>query len=195
MKISQWFGFKNHKKPTLAAAQPAADGGLSTIEEGSPNSLRRQLVQVLLRDVMRRHGIPSAWIDCQLLVVSSRSRGEGMYVRLIIKHWDPRLLNYAHAFQNTLMMDISRFEPQSVHWLFGVSWQLELGNACPYQELPDRSVWTEPPPQPVEHSHQVQQDLERIFAIRDADMLMRGEALTNDFMGDYAQTQPQALTH
>ncbi len=205
MNLRSLFGLKSHPKPPPAKAKTIAAEGPPTIEDGSANALRRQLVQVLLRDVMRRHGIPPGWLDCQMLVVSSRSRGEGMYVRLVMKHWDPRLLNYAVAFQKALMVDIMRFEPHAADWLYGISWQLEVGDTCPYKELPDRSAWQEPAQKP---SHQPPQkpapeptpqdelktDLERIFAIRDSDMLMRGEEAGRPARA-YAKTEPQKLVN
>lgn len=219
MNFHDLFGLKSRPKPLpvkpKAKTRAIAAEGPPTIEDGSANSLRRQLVQVLLRDVMRRHGIPPGWLDCQMLVVSSRSRGEGMYVRLVMKHWDSRLLNYAVAFQKALMVDIMRFEPHAAEWLYGISWQLEVGDTCPYKELPDRSVWQEPArksfhepshapthaptPKPAQKpSHEpdpqseLKTDLERIFAIRDSDMLMRGEQASHP-ASSYAKTVPQKL--
>jgi hypothetical protein len=116
----------------------------ATIEDGSDNALRRQLVHVLMRDVLRRHGIPSALIECQMLVVASRRRGPGMYVRLVLRQWDERLVRYAFAFQNALMADILRFEPAAAEWLHGVSWQFEFEGTCPYAPLPDKSFWQSP---------------------------------------------------
>lgn len=116
----------------------------ATIEDGSENSTRRQLVYVLLRDALRRYGIPARWIECQMLVVSSRSRGPGMYIRLVLKHWDYRMMNYTHAFQKALLTDIERFEPNSSVWLHGISWQLEVADTCPYVDMPDKSFWLEP---------------------------------------------------
>ncbi|MGH8857701.1 MAG: hypothetical protein ACREXG_06695, partial [Polaromonas sp.] len=119
-------------------------------------------------------------------------RGEGMYVRLVIKHWDIRLLTYAVAFQKSLLIDIMRFEPHASQWLYGISWQMDVGDSCPYPELPDRSVWAAPAKKP-DLNGELKQDLERIFAIRDADMLVRGaEAAAHPF-GAYAKTQPQML--
>lgn len=115
-----------------------------TIEDGSDNATRRQLVQVLLRDALRKYGIPPRWIDCQMMVVSSRSRGPGMYVRLVVRQWDDRLLNYAHAFQTALMVEITRFEPQASQWLHGISWQLEVADTCPHKNMPDKSFWADP---------------------------------------------------
>ena len=120
-----------------------------TIEDGSDNATRRQLVQVLLRDALRKYGIPPRWIDCQMLLVNSRSRGPGMYVRLVVREWDERLMDYAYAFQNALMVEITRFEPLAAQWLHGISWQLDIADTCPYRTMPDKSYWADPVAKPV----------------------------------------------
>lgn len=192
MNIQQLFGFKSHPKPVLAGPKPSYEGP-ATIEDGSANALRRQLVQVLLRDSMRRHGIPPTWLDCQMLLVSSKSRGEGMYLRILMKHWDMRLLTYAVAFQKSLLLDITRFEPHATEWLYGISWQLDISdNSCPYPDLPDRSVWDDP--QKIDANSERKQDLERLFAVRDADMLLRGAEAAAHPVGPYAKTEPQKLS-
>ena len=150
--ISKLFGFRppspteRSSRPDFAVSRMTEESPV-TIEEGSDNALRRQLVHVLLRDVLRRHGIPALLVECQMLVVSSRSRGPGMYVRLVLKQWDERLVRYAFAFQKALKADILRFEPKANEWLHGVSWQFEFGESCPYAELPDKSFWQTPAPQ------------------------------------------------
>ena len=150
--ISKLFGFRSpsptdhSSRPDFAVSRMMEESPV-TIEDGSDNALRRQLVHVLLRDVLRRHGIPAPLVECQMLVVSSRSRGPGMYVRLVLKQWDERLVRYAFAFQKALKADILRFEPQANEWLHGVSWQFEFGESCPYAELPDKSFWQTPAPQ------------------------------------------------
>lgn len=113
-------------------------------DDSSENATRSQLVQVLLRDVLRRHGIPLSWVESQLLMVASRSRGTGMYVRLIMRHWDDRLATHAFALQNTLLADLARFEPRAFDWLHGVSWQLDVDASCPHTALPQKAYWQEP---------------------------------------------------
>ena len=147
--IGRLFGFRPPAPSGSAGAagttaSRTTDDNPATIQAGSDNALRRQLVHVLMRDVLRRHGIPSALIECQMLVVASQSRGSGMYVRLVLKKWDERLTRYAFAFQNALMADILRFEPKASEWLYGISWQLEFDSAFPYAELPEKSFWQEP---------------------------------------------------
>lgn len=191
MNFHQLFGLKSRIQPALAQPRPEPEEGPPTIEDGSANALRRQLVQVLLRDVMRRNGIPAGWIDCQMLVVSSRSRGEGMYVRLVIKRWDVRVLAYALAFEKALMQDITRFEPRAAEWLYGISWQFEAGGSCPYPSLPDASVWQESPAGTAAHAHK--QELDRQFAAWDAATPQRGAAPAAKPVRAYAPTQPQRL--
>ncbi len=130
-------------KPSRQSAHPTTDSP-ATIADGSDNAMRRQLILVLLRDVMRRHGIAPQLIELEMLVVNSVSRGSGLYVRLVLKQWDPRLLNHAQAFQNQLLTDIARFEPKAREWLYGVSWELDMGDSCPYSSLPERAFWQGP---------------------------------------------------
>ena len=197
-------------KGERAAATTAPRDNPATIQEGSESGLRRHLVQVLMRDLLRRHGIPPEWIDCQMMIVSSRSKGSGMYIRLVVKHWDERLLNYANAFQKELLADLTQFEPQAAVWLHGVSWQLEVDGSCPYTALPDRSFWVGQKAGPAasvaaaaantaavtqQAPHQAEpvnkEELERLFAIRDREI---GEQHDHGLVAaGYEKTQPASL--
>jgi len=153
--ISKLLGLKTEKAPTepprkrpkmLASerVQNLLDAdNPHTIEDNSDNATRRQLVQMMLRDGLRKHGIPPGWVECRMLVVNSRSRGPGLYVRLVMRHWDMLLLTYAHAFQQQLMAAITEFEPQAPEWLHGISWELDVGDTCPYPDMPDPAIWLE----------------------------------------------------
>lgn len=125
-----------NKSDTAAASPP-------TIEEGSDNTTRHKLILVLLRDVLNRHGIPQQWIELQMLVVRNARRGFSLHIRLALKHWDARLLMYAQAFQNELLADIERFEPNASEWLHGITWQFEMTASCPYTTVPDKAFWQE----------------------------------------------------
>ncbi|MDP3309828.1 MAG: hypothetical protein Q8S56_02570, partial [Polaromonas sp.] len=132
------------KAPEPAAAPPVArseraDGrdNPHTIEDNSDNATRRQLVQMMLRDGLRKHGIPPGWVECRILVVNSRSRGQGLYLNLVMRHWDMLLLTYAHAFNQQLLSAITEFEPQAAVWLHGISWELDGGETCPDLDMPD----------------------------------------------------------
>lgn len=202
--------------PPPKAADPSADAP-STIMEGSENAIRRQLVHVLLRDLLRKHGIPAHWIELQMLVVSSSSRGAGLHMRLAVKHWDQRLMNYALALQNELEMDVVRFDPHAVQWGHGISWQLEMADSCPYTTLPNKAFWLEPAKQampmapaaamaaaalpvapvaqalaggPTAEENDATADLHQLFFIRDQEI---GKSAGEHAAVGYENTQPQPL--
>jgi len=177
-----------------------------SIEDNSDNSIRRQLVQVVLRDCLRRHGIPARWIECQMLVTDSRSRGPGLYVRLVLRHWDERLLLYAFAFETQLRAAITQFEPQADTWLHGMSWQFDLRASCPYLDMPDPTSWapsvqlvpdvpedlTELGGAQVDAENEILQDLQdlqRMFAARDVSLLHQRELSAEPM--DFQNTQPR----
>jgi hypothetical protein len=215
--IRRLFGVTHQALPV--AAEDASNDSPLTIQDGSDNAMRRQLVQVLLRDLLRKHGIAPQWIELQMLVVSRSSRGTGLYVRLIVRHWDERLMNYASALQNTLMADIARFEPNASDWLHGISWQFEMTDSCPYATLPDKEFWLETKPQaksakppvlpqapptpacdpatlalttpasPGLDESEALEDLQRLFKVRDQVL----GTLPGDIAVGYEKTQPSPL--
>ena len=213
-KLIQWLFGPARPQHRPAPSQSASLDNPPTITEGSENAIRRQLVQVLLRDLLRRSGIPSQWVECQMLVVSSRSKGTGMYVRLVVKHWDTRLMNYTFAFQNELTADILRIDPQAAGWLHGISWQLEVAKSCPVTRLPLPQFWAEAKQPEVKatlpQSNDVQRtmstpsvdlpsvdsndpsdDLEKLFAIRDREL--DRQAAHGVMPVGYEKTQPSPL--
>ncbi len=148
MKKSIFTLFAGQSGGAQKTGSPATKDNQATIQDGSENGVRRQLLQMLTRDLLRRHGIPPHWIDSQMMVVSSRTRGPGMYLRLVMRHWDERLMNHTSAFQTTLLNDIKQFEPNAGQWLHGISWQLEFDDNCPYTTLPSGNFWLEPTEKP-----------------------------------------------
>lgn len=113
----------------------------STTESGSRNAPRRELVQVVLRDTMRRHGIPSAWIDCHILSVVNRSARTGLHVELIVRDGIDRLLTYVPAFQGSFMSEIARFDPRVDDWLFSLSWSFPNLGRYSGGAMPDPALW------------------------------------------------------
>ena len=184
-----------------------------TIQDGSENAARKQLIQILLRDLLVKTGIPAAWIRCEMLMVSSRSKGQGMIVRLIVSHWDDRLMQHLYAVQKRFLADIAKFEPDCSRWLHGLSWEFEVGSSCLCTELPAKEFWTDsaaasnkpaaagakPSSGPVIQSHgsaestgsQQMDDVEKLFAIRDRELgRQAGQGMTP--VG-YEKTQPASL--
>ncbi len=116
---------------------------LASVQDGAENATRQQLIQTLHRDLMRKSGIPVEWTACHTQVMVSRSKGTGMAVVLVIKHWDERLMNHTFALQRALATEIIEFEPAAEQWLHGISWRLDVASTCPHIDLPEKSFWND----------------------------------------------------
>ena len=124
-------------------------GAPSTLQSDGEAVNRRQLALMAMSDVMRITGIPAEWIACETLNVSSRKRGNGLYIHLIVKHWDERLMRVGWAFQTEMKAHMERIDPKAAVWNHGISWQLDVAGSCPHLTLPDKSHWANAPVAPA----------------------------------------------
>lgn len=167
--------------PGAAAPSQFQDSDSTTEQQGAKNAPRRELVQVVMRDTMRQHGIPSDWLECRILSVVGRKNLHGMHVQLIVRQGGDTLLNYVYAFQESFLRELSRFDPRADEWLFSLAWQFEGIAATAERAMPDPQVWKDSTgPATVDpalaqgrsaaqQSHDdVEDDLRALFAIRDA---------------------------
>lgn len=144
----------------------------------SRNGPRRELVQVVLRDTMRKHGIPSDWIDCRVLSVMTRQHKSGVHVQFVVRKGDDQLLNYVHAFQESFRQEIDKFDPLADQWLFSVAWQFQGKATRGFAPMPDPTAWsdagdTQPPGDvdaqgdtqpPEEDAEALESDLQALYA-------------------------------
>lgn len=190
----------------------------------SDSTTRRELLRVVLRNTLNRHGIPTTWIGAEMLLATSRGREPGIHWRLIIRHWDPRLLTHMVALQNALIVRVLAFDPLAANWLMGISWQFSLSDESLCPPMPHPGIWTadERPDEPdsvvaevaggsgdviagpvrigngraseADPDADVKADLERLFAVRDAELAMHsGSAGTDATQPMYLKTEPQPL--
>lgn len=145
--IDRIFGGAQRPSAELSRFQSPA----SQMPATSQSATRRELLRVVLRDTLVKHGIPSSWVQPEMLVSTGGGREPGMHMRLLIKHWDPRLLAHGVAFERSFTHRVELFDPLSPHWLTGVSWQFALDDAAACPEMPDPATWTAPP-SPVSRS-------------------------------------------
>ena len=181
----------------------------------STNSTRRELLRVVLRDTLNRHGIPAAWVGAETLMATSRHHETGIHWRILVKHWDPRLMVHGVAFQQALIKRVMTFDPMAANWLMGISWQYALPDESICPPMPHPGIWTMEPheknvtaPSPLapggsgdviegpvriadaqaEAAAQTRADLERLMALREADF--RSHTDGDDAGGEGARTFP-----
>jgi hypothetical protein len=156
-------------------SSPQFEESDSTAQQASPDHApRRELVQVVLRDTMRKHGIPSDWMDCRILSVVTQKQQAGMHVQFIVRQGEDRLLPFVLAFQRTFWQELEKFEARPRDWLFSVAWQFD-GPGTGVPEARAVEGWeddTQPPPPDTQPSpddtEEQASDLQALYAIRDA---------------------------
>lgn len=131
-------------RPLPAVSQPHPQSP-SVNPTNSSTSVRRELLRVVLRDTLSKHGIPATWLGCEMLVTSGRGRDAGMHLRLLLRHWDPRLMLHAVALQTSLQLRLEQFDPLAMQWFRGMSWQFDLPDVGVCPPMPNSTYWTTAP--------------------------------------------------
>lgn len=181
----------------------------------SPNATRRELLRVVLRDTLQRQGIPAEWIGAEALTTTSRDGKRGVHWRLLVKHWDARIVTHGVALQQALIECVIAFDPMASEWLHGISWQFDLADESVCPPLPDPVSWTarahaqatpatqaeakagnpiieEPGAEsaaPAKDPDGAKEDLARLLAIRDADFREHSDGKGPD----WSSTEPAKL--
>jgi hypothetical protein len=220
MSLFTRLGFTRAPAPVSAPLSQVGAPSQQPSSGSSQSRTRRELLRVVLRDTANRHGIPGAWLDGEVLVSTSRTGERGIHWRLVVKHWDPRLLVHALAFQQALIKRLTTFDPLASGWLTGISWQFAAPQDAPAPAMPHPGSWTEsltarlpiviapeiaggtgdviagpplvepPPHAAAQASAEVKADLEQLLAVRDGDFRRHRDGET---AGDDA-TQPMFLS-
>ena len=194
-------GAQNSTQFSNSQSSPASSSASST-------SVRKDLLRLVLRESLTRNGIPPNWITADMLRTSNPKRDSGLHVRLLVRHWDPRIMTYGVALEQDFYQRLLLLDPSAPSWLMGFSWQFALDNlsACP--PMPHPGSWTAPPPSTHHQQHEdkpetrpadiiegpvmipktqedVRADLERLLALRDDDVKKHGDG--------FAATRPVQL--
>jgi hypothetical protein len=182
-------------KETQANSSPPAsslfhESEATTEQAGSKNAPRRELVHVVLRDTMRKHGIPSDWMDCRVLTMVSRRNVTGIHVTFIVRQGHDNLLAYVYPFQDSFRAELAKYEPRYEDWLMSVSWQFDGTGAAPPGGQGGWGVGAPVAAAAAVAAHEeeddVEADLKALYAIRDA--ALKGDSADEPI--DFQPTRP-----
>ena len=225
--FKQIFGLVERNAAAASRMFTSPPDQLPARSASAEHAARRELLRAVLRKTLNRHGIPTTWLGAEMLAATSRGRQTGIHWRLLIKHWDPRLLPHAVALQNSLVLRLLNHDPLASEWLMGISWQFALAEEDTCPPMPYPGFWTaEPALEPEEEallevaggsgdvisgpahvpetaaprtqeSDSIRSDLDKLLAIRDAEMQGAEERFRNAgseaTQPMYLKTEPQPL--
>ncbi|TFY97037.1 hypothetical protein [Ramlibacter humi] len=108
---------------------------LQTIE------LKREILNMALKDTVVRHGVPPAWMVVELAPAPMLNGRPQWDARLVVREWSPRLMQYSVAFEKSFMHRISVIDATWRQWLKGCTWQMRVRGEPELIEMPDPKSW------------------------------------------------------
>jgi hypothetical protein len=145
--------FRNSAHADVADSRPVPHAAPHSIPPSvRPHAdVQRELVRVVLKDTMRRHGIPSEWLTCEVNTVTTSANTEELHIQLVLVQWHELLLRYAPALEIQLLRGLDRLEPTVDHAKKStISWRFAPECGCPFTVLPPPVVWShDAAPEPV----------------------------------------------
>jgi hypothetical protein len=175
--LKKLFGGARAAGDTQPASSQFHESETTAQQAGSANAPRRELVQLVLRDTMRKHSIPSDWMDCRILSVVTRKRVSGMHVQFIVSKGQTRLMDFVHAFQESFWEEIEKFEPRARDWLFSLAWQFDGPAPRARRPKSEAGEWLDGDTQPPEETaDELRSDLQALYAIRDEALKQSAQA-------------------
>lgn len=162
--------------------QHSRSGNTSSVD------LQRELIRVVLKDTLRRHGIPFDWLSCEVVTLTSGpDTAEQLHIQLMLMKWHELFLRYAQALEHQLLRGLDRFDPTVDHSRYIISWRFAPDCGCPFGTLPPPVVWLhDEAPEPV--VQEAPSVLDRRHAPRPAGgAALRAAPKRDD--GDYERTE------
>jgi hypothetical protein len=106
-------------------------------------ALRTELLRIVLRDTLKKTGIPPQWIGGETTPWADAEGRLSLEVRLILECNEPRVLYYLGAFQKEFEATLLAMEPNAWDWVSRISWSLS-GHGADLEadfDLPGAEYW------------------------------------------------------
>ncbi|MEI7536079.1 MAG: hypothetical protein WCJ76_02655 [Comamonadaceae bacterium] len=111
---------------------------------------QREMVRVALNSVLRRRGIATASIGCELLPLSRPGASEVILVQLLIRTWDERLIHEAVDLENELFDVICLYSRSTRNADFLINWKFAIDKADASKASESKSGAAKPEPKGAE---------------------------------------------
>jgi hypothetical protein len=106
------------------------------------DEIRRELLNLAVRETLRKHGIPQSWIQADMRPALTTQQLRGIHLRLLVREWQPDLLSYTVGLQRAIQARLLRLDPLSIGWMAGISWQYDPVDDSTCPSLPPPDHWS-----------------------------------------------------
>lgn len=123
--------------PQVESPPTAATNSL----QATPSQAYRDLVRMVLRDILRQQGIPLDWVGCEVSVRNPDSVAPLFQVNFVVHVWHEGLLRYAPLLQQKVQQSLQHFAPQQNHAHHVMAWVISPQVNCPHENIPGPAYW------------------------------------------------------
>ncbi len=102
---------------------------------------RRELLSMAVNDTLKTNGIPTTWITAEASPTLNARKERGLHLRLVVREWQPTLLEHGFALQKLIKAHMTRLDPLSPQWITGISWKFELADETRCPSMPSPAYW------------------------------------------------------
>ncbi len=137
-------GFGRPKAPEKnPASTDATTGGRADGESAArlQANAQREMVRIAVKETLRQHGIPAAWVGSEVRLSSSNTLNKALTIRLILQEWQEALLPYLPVLQNKILQTLKSGNPSVDSTMHTVSWAFAPDCGCPHLDLPAPASW------------------------------------------------------
>ena len=139
---------KNSVPKNVAGPSVTTDSkSMSLNSTREKSDIQRELIRVVLKDTLRRLGIPFDWLSCEVIIIPHGMGNDELHIQLSLMKWHETFLRYGPALERQLVRGLDRFDPSVDHSKYIISWRFAPDCGCPFTVMPPPRFWThvEPP--------------------------------------------------
>lgn len=133
---------KPKQPPTPSQLEAAADAEVTRFNSTQlVETAQVDMVTVVLRDLLRKHGIPGNWVGCEVHTLPLPNNESQVHIHLVIHVWSEALVHHTSALQHELMESLDDFEPHVDHTGYLAVWRFGKHCAMRPTVVPGNVAW------------------------------------------------------
>jgi len=136
------------KATRAAPVQPAPDAPAAAAPRNaqSPDAASyREFLRIVVRDTLRRQGIPAEWISSQISLRPQPGQSRDAYqIELTVQKWNEALMRFAPLLQQQILLALQPGGPAAAEaGDVRIVWAYAPDCGYPYTSLPQPDYWSQ----------------------------------------------------
>lgn len=135
--------FKSTRTARTAPPAPGTPAPVSEPPAPETAATHRELLRLVVRDTLRKQGIPSDWIGSQIATRLQTGQTQPAHqIQLTVLKWSEALMRFAPLLQQQIQQALQQGEPAADARSVTIVWAYAPDCGYPYTSLPEPEYWS-----------------------------------------------------